>query len=92
MSLVVASMIASASPQMRQHAENRIQHIIQLDADILNRKPQHEVAVFLQQSVLASITAVGVFVGEVLTAVECLASYQSASFPLAQCVAHFSEI
>ena len=36
------------SSQMRQRTENRIQHKIQFDADILNQKSQHEVAVFLQ--------------------------------------------
>ena len=55
---------------MHQSAKNHVQHMIQLGADILNQETQHEVTVFLQLSILASVAAVGVFVGEMLTTVQ----------------------
>lgn len=47
-SLADSSVDATLVFQVRQRPKYRIQHMIQLDAHILNQKTKHEVTVFLQ--------------------------------------------
>ena len=54
----------------REGAENTIQHVVQLLADIFCQKTQHKIAALLKQGILAAITAVGIRVGEVLRAIQ----------------------
>ena len=55
---------------MAQRAENRVQHRVQVPADVLGKKPQHEIAVLLKQLVLASVAPVRDRVGEMLRAIQ----------------------
>ena len=66
---------------MRQGAQNGVQNLIQMFADILREKTQDEIPVLLEESVLAAIAAVGVCVGQVLCAIEfenqaCLGTHE----------------
>ncbi len=49
---------------MRDCSNDRIEHMIKLGPDILHQESEYEVTVLLQQSVLAAVVAVGVFVPE----------------------------
>ena len=53
-----------------KHPHDRIEHGIQFLAYVLGKKAQHEVAVLLQQLVLASIATIDDRIREVLSAVE----------------------
>jgi hypothetical protein len=53
-----------------QHSQNRIEHGVQVLADVLGKKMQHEVAVFLQQLILSPIATIRDGIREVLSAVE----------------------
>ena len=54
----------------REGAEDTIQHVAQLLADIFCQKTQHKVAALLKQDILAAITAVGIRIGQVLRAIQ----------------------
>lgn len=53
-----------------QRSESGIEHPVQIPAHVLRKKAQHEVPVFLQQQVLAAVSAIGDRIGEMLVAVE----------------------
>ena len=53
-----------------QHSQNRIEHGVQVLADVLGKKAQHEVAVLLQQLVLPSIATIRDWIREVLSTIE----------------------
>ena len=49
---------------MRQRSQDRVEDRIKLFADVLSQEPKHEIAVFLQQPVLAPVAAIGIGVGQ----------------------------
>ena len=55
---------------MAQRAENRVQHRVQVLAEVFGQKPQHEIAALLKQLILASISPVGDPVGEMLRTIQ----------------------
>ena len=54
----------------RERSQNGALHPVQLLAHVLGKKAQHEVAVFLQQQVLAAVAAVGGWIGKMLVAID----------------------
>ena len=66
---------------VRQCAENRVEHGVELLANVFGQEPQHEVAVLLQEQILAAVTAIGLRAVEMLRAVQlngepCLGTQQ----------------
>lgn len=55
---------------IRQRAQDGVEDRVQVPADIFRQKPQHKIAVLLQQSVLAPVAAVDFGVGEMLCSVK----------------------
>ena len=55
---------------MNQGSQDRIEHRLQLPTDILSKKPQNQIAVLLQQLILAAVAAVRDRIGEMLAAVQ----------------------
>ena len=55
---------------MRQSSQDGVEHRVEMLAHVFGQEPQDEVAVLLQQAVLAAIAAVGLGIGQVLPAVE----------------------
>ena len=64
---------------MAQRAENRVQHRVQIPAEVFGQKPQHEIAALLKQLVLASIPPVRGPVSEMLRTIQlhCHASVRT---------------
>ena len=60
----------------KEHAQNRVEHLVEFLSNILGKKSQHEIAVFLQQAILASITAICFHVREVLRTVQFYSDMQ----------------
>ena len=58
------------SVAMVQCPHDGVEHRVQLLAHVLGQKPQNEIAVLLQQLVLASIAPVGDRIGEMLRAIQ----------------------
>ncbi len=54
----------------RQSVQARVQHQIQLLADVFGEEPQDEVAVLLKELILSPVAAVGGRIREVLRAIE----------------------
>lgn len=55
---------------MDDRAQDRVEHDLEFSADVFREKPQHEVTVLLQQSVLASVAPVRNWISEMLRAVQ----------------------
>jgi len=55
---------------MRQSAENPVQHFIKTLSNIFRKKPQHKIAILLQQSILTPVTPVCFGVCEMLFPVQ----------------------
>lgn len=55
---------------MAQRAENRVQHGVQIPAEVFGQKPQHEIAALLKQLILASIPPVCGPVSEMLRTIQ----------------------
>jgi hypothetical protein len=55
---------------VRQRCQDCIQNVIESFADILRQKPQNEISVLLQESILPTISPVRFGIGQVLRAVE----------------------
>ena len=53
-----------------KHPQDGVENGLQLLADVLSQKAQHEVAVLLQQLVLPPIAAIRDRIGQVLSAIE----------------------
>ena len=56
----------SIAPAVRQRTQDRIEYRVQAPAHVRGEEPQHEVAVFLQQQVLAPIAAIGLLAVQML--------------------------
>ena len=48
---------------MCQHAQDGVEDLVEIFADILGQKSQYKKAMLLKQGVLAPVTAIGVVVG-----------------------------
>ena len=53
-----------------KHTQDRLEHSIQFLTYILGKKPQHEVAVLLQQLVLPSVATIRDGTGQVLSTIQ----------------------
>src|SRR6478735_1669319 len=55
---------------MAQRAENRVQHRVQIPAEVFGQKPQHEISALLKQLVLPPVAPVRDTVGEMLRTIQ----------------------
>ena len=64
---------------MAQRAENRVQHRVQILAEVVGQKPQHEISALLEQLVLPPVAPVRETVGEMLRTIQlhCHASVRT---------------
>jgi hypothetical protein len=53
-----------------QRPQDRIEHHLQLPADIFRKEPQHQIAVLLQQTILPPVATIRNGVAEMLAAIE----------------------
>ncbi len=58
-----------ASAPAGHRSQNRVEDQVEALPDVLGKEPQHEVAVLLEQQVLAAVTSVGVGISQMLGAV-----------------------
>jgi len=75
---------------VRQRPQDGVENIIEMYAHIFGQKPQHVIAVLLQQQILAPVAAVGIGIGQMLRTVQfdrhtrvCCGSPNSAKSDLA---------
>ena len=54
---------------MCQSAENSVEHIVEMFADVLSEESQHDVAIFLKQHVLAPVATIGLGISQMLASV-----------------------
>ena len=55
---------------MSQRANDSIENLVQVGADVFGEKSQHMIPVLLKQPVLMTIAPIGIAIPEVLSAVE----------------------